>query len=71
MSVPNIQSVKNYLLALQDSICASLEILEEEAVFVEDLWDRGGDTGGGRTRVLENGQTFEQGGVNFSHVRGG
>ena len=71
MSVPNIQSVKDYLLALQDSICGSLENLEEEAVFVEDLWDRGGDTGGGRTRVLENGLTFEQAGVNFSHVRGG
>ncbi|MEH6502532.1 MAG: oxygen-dependent coproporphyrinogen oxidase [Cycloclasticus sp.] len=70
MSAPNIQSVKDYLLALQDSICASLETLEEEAVFVEDLWERGGDTGGGRTRVLENGQTFEQAGVNFSHVRG-
>ncbi|MDX2426726.1 MAG: oxygen-dependent coproporphyrinogen oxidase [Cycloclasticus sp.] len=71
MSVPNIQSVKDYLLALQDSICGSLEKLEEEVVFVEDLWERGGDTGGGRTRVLENGQTFEQAGVNFSHVRGG
>ena len=71
MSVPNIQSVKDYLLALQDSICGSLENLEEEAVFVEDLWDRGSDTGGGRTRVLENGLTFEQAGVNFSHVRGG
>lgn len=71
MSVPNIQSVKDYLLGLQDSICGSLENLEEEAVFVEDLWDRSADTGGGRTRVLENGLTFEQAGVNFSHVRGG
>lgn len=71
MSAPNIQAVKEYLLALQDTICASLETLEEDAQFVEDLWQRGGDTGGGRTRVMENGQTFEQAGVNFSHVRGG
>tara|TARA_R110002096_G_scaffold246654_8_gene438947 strand:+ start:17220 stop:18158 length:939 start_codon:yes stop_codon:yes gene_type:complete len=71
MSAPNIQAVKAYLLALQDTICASLETLEEDVKFVEDLWQRGGDTGGGRTRVMENGQTFEQAGVNFSHVRGG
>jgi len=45
--------------------------LEEEGAFREDLWDRGGDTGGGRTRVLEKGKVFEQAGVNFSHVRGG
>ncbi|MBQ0724865.1 MAG: oxygen-dependent coproporphyrinogen oxidase [Cycloclasticus sp.] len=71
MSAPNIQAVKAYLFALQDTICLSLETLEEDAKFVEDLWQRGGDTGGGRTRVMENGQTFEQAGVNFSHVRGG
>jgi len=63
--------VKEYLLSLQDSICDSIESLEEEGVFREDLWDRGGDTGGGRTRVLERGKVFEQAGVNFSHVRGG
>lgn len=70
MSDPNIQRVKEYLLALQDSICSSIENLEEEGCFREDLWDRGGETGGGRTRVLENGEVFEQAGVNFSHVRG-
>ena len=71
MSSPNIQRVKEYLLSLQDSICSSLEGIEEVGVFTEDLWDRGGDTGGGRTRVLENGKVFEQAGVNFSHVLGG
>ncbi|ORU92670.1 MAG: coproporphyrinogen III oxidase [Cycloclasticus sp. symbiont of Bathymodiolus heckerae] len=70
MSAANIQQVKNYLLALQDSICSSIEELEEEGSFREDLWDRGGDTGGGCTRVLESGKVFEQAGVNFSHVRG-
>jgi coproporphyrinogen III oxidase len=71
MSTTNIQRVKEYLLSLQDSICASIEALEEQGSFREDLWDRGGDTGGGRTRVLEGGDVFEQAGVNFSHVRGG
>jgi len=71
MAKTNIQQVKEYLLSLQDNICDSIESLEEEGVFREDLWDRGGDTGGGRTRVLEKGKVFEQAGVNFSHVRGG
>ncbi|PCI22163.1 MAG: oxygen-dependent coproporphyrinogen oxidase [Piscirickettsiaceae bacterium] len=71
MMEPSIQQVKDYLLQLQDGICASLEELEETGSFKEDLWHRGGDTGGGRTRVLENGKVFEQAGVNFSHVRGG
>ena len=70
MSAPNTQLVKDYLLALQDTICASLEGLEEDGTFREDLWDRGSNTGGGRTRVLENGEVFEQAGVSFSHVRG-
>ncbi len=67
----NVQQVKDYLLALQDNICSSIEALEENGSFREDLWDRGGDSGGGCTRVLENGSVFEQAGVNFSHVRGG
>jgi len=70
MSAPNIQLVKDYLLTLQDTICASIEDLEEEGAFREDLWDRGSNMGGGRTRVLENGEVFEQAGVSFSHVRG-
>jgi len=70
MSHPNIQRVKEYFLALQNSICSSIEGQEDEGCFREDLWDRGGETGGGRTRVLENGKVFEQAGVNFSHVRG-
>jgi len=71
MAETNIQQVKEYLLSLQDSICDSIESLEDAGAFREDLWDRGGDTGGGRTRVLEKGKVFEQAGVNFSHVRGG
>ncbi|ORU94017.1 MAG: coproporphyrinogen III oxidase [Cycloclasticus sp. symbiont of Poecilosclerida sp. N] len=70
MTSPDIQRVKKYFLVLQQNICASIEALEDEGVFKEDLWDRDGDTGGGRTHVLENGKVFEQAGVNFSHVRG-
>ena len=68
MNIDDINQVKNYLLSLQDRICTALEAEEPEAKFIEDLWERS-EGGGGRTRVL-TGQTFEQGGVNFSHVSG-
>ncbi|WP_160151846.1 oxygen-dependent coproporphyrinogen oxidase [Microbulbifer sp. ALW1] len=68
MSDVNIQAVKEYLLNLQDRICAALSAVDGTE-FVEDAWEREGG-GGGRTRVLENGQVIEKGGVNFSHVHG-
>ncbi|CAG7856863.1 coproporphyrinogen III oxidase [biofilm metagenome] len=68
MQIEDIDRVKTYLLDLQDSICAALEGEEQDARFIEDLWQRP-EGGGGRTRVL-NGDVFEQGGVNFSHVSG-
>jgi coproporphyrinogen III oxidase len=69
MNIDDINKVKSYLLNLQDNICKALEGEEPEARFFEDLWTRN-EGGGGRTRVLSNGQVFEQGGVNFSHVSG-
>tara|TARA_Y100000385_G_C13102890_1_gene645689 strand:- start:3427 stop:4347 length:921 start_codon:yes stop_codon:yes gene_type:complete len=53
---------------LQDSICVSLEGLDESGRFHEDKWNRDGG-GGGRTRVIK-GQHIEKGGVNFSEVYG-
>jgi coproporphyrinogen III oxidase len=70
MSVPDLQQVKTYLMDLQDRICADLETQEPSARFVEDTWQYAHGVGGGRTRVLSEGATFEQGGVNFSHVIG-
>jgi coproporphyrinogen III oxidase len=64
-----IEAVKNYLLQLQDDICSGLEIADGSGRFIEDAWQRDGG-GGGRTRVLEQGDVFEQAGVNFSHVFG-
>ena len=58
-----------YILQLQDQICAGLEAADGLAKFREDLWDRP-EGGGGRTRVIENGQVFEKGGVNISAVHG-
>ncbi len=74
---PDIKAVKKYLLGLQDSICKKLETEDGGALFVDDNWEREIDpkkptmTGGGRTRLLVDGNFIEQGGVNFSHVFGG
>jgi len=66
---PDKHAIKAYLLSLQDNICSALEAVDGGAQFVEDEWKREGG-GGGRTRVLSDGNVFEQGGVNFSHVFG-
>ncbi|HLF97297.1 MAG TPA: oxygen-dependent coproporphyrinogen oxidase [Methylococcaceae bacterium] len=69
MTAPDIESVKSYLMDLQDRICRELEGEEPTGTrFREDQW-RHENGGGGCTRVL-NGEIFEQAGVNFSHVRG-
>jgi coproporphyrinogen III oxidase len=62
-------AARDFFAALQDRICAALEQIDGQARFVEDRWDRPGG-GGGRTRVIANGQVFEKGGVNFSEVFG-
>ncbi len=69
MNMPDIPSVKNYLLRLQDKICTALEKQNGHEKFREDAWERP-EGGGGRSRVLAEGGVFEQAGVNFSHVHG-
>jgi len=58
-----------YIHKLQDTITSSLEKIDGKATFQEDLWKRP-EGGGGRTRVIENGNVFEKGGVNISGVHG-
>jgi len=62
-------AVKDYLLDLQDRICAGLQAEDGQASFQEDSWVRE-EGGGGRSRVITDGGVFEKGGVNFSHVHG-
>lgn len=69
MNNKDIENVKNFLLDSQNRICVALENQEPNARFIEDDWQRT-EGGGGKTRVLSNGQIIEQGGVNFSHVFG-
>lgn len=54
---------------IQDEICLALENADGKAKFQEDLWKRE-EGGGGRTRVLQEGNVIEKGGVNFSAVEG-
>lgn len=59
----------SYIKNLQDQITSKLEAIDGKATFKEDLWKRA-EGGGGRTRVIENGNVIEKGGVNISEVHG-
>jgi coproporphyrinogen III oxidase len=58
-----------YIHELQDTITSKLEMIDGSAAFKEDIWKRP-EGGGGRTRIIENGEVFEKGGVNISGVYG-
>ena len=58
-----------YIKDLQNTITSKIEAIDGGAAFKEDLWERP-QGGGGRTRVIENGNVFEKGGVNTSEVFG-
>ncbi|MBC7185040.1 MAG: coproporphyrinogen III oxidase, partial [Marinobacter sp.] len=66
---PDSHAVKQYLLGLQEAICSRLEAVDSGAAFIRDAWDRP-EGGGGVSRVITEGNVFEKGGVNFSHVMG-
>lgn len=71
MSEPSsrLPLVESYLSALQDRICVAVEAADGRAKFHEDLWQRT-EGGGGRTRILSDGDVFEQAGIGFSKVSG-
>lgn len=70
MSAVDFDTVKRYLMDLQDRICEGLAEEDGQVGFTEDNWQRE-QGGGGRTRLITQGGVFEKGGVNFSHVFGG
>jgi coproporphyrinogen III oxidase len=59
----------NYIRELQNTITSQLEKVDGKATFKQDEWKRP-EGGGGLTRVIENGNVFEKGGVNISEVHG-
>jgi coproporphyrinogen III oxidase len=60
--------VREYLTGLQDRIVAAMESLDGGR-FIRDEWTRA-EGGGGVSRLLEDGELLERGGVGFSHVTG-
>ena len=61
-------AVREYLVGLQERIVSRFEALDGKR-FVRDEWARP-EGGGGVTRLLEEGNLLERGGVGFSHVTG-
>jgi coproporphyrinogen III oxidase len=59
---------RDYFTGLQARIVARLEEVDGQP-FRRDVWQRP-EGGGGESRLLEQGNVFERGGVNFSHVMG-
>ncbi|MBK6805381.1 MAG: oxygen-dependent coproporphyrinogen oxidase [Betaproteobacteria bacterium] len=67
-SLVDVAAVRDYLTGLQDRIVARLEAIDGGS-FRRDAWDRP-EGGGGVSRLIEEGNVLERGGVNFSDVRG-
>lgn len=68
--MPSLHSaaIKAWLLDLQARIVQDLEQVDGKP-FLRDAWERL-EGGGGISRLIEEGNVFERGGVNFSHVMG-
>jgi coproporphyrinogen III oxidase len=64
----DLSPARAYFVGLQEAVVARLEAIEGRA-FRRDAWDRP-EGGGGVSCVIEDGNVFERGGVNFSQVRG-
>ena len=64
----NTSAARAYFVDLQQRIVARLEAIDGKP-FRRDEWTRA-EGGGGISRIIEDGNVFERGGVNFSHVAG-
>jgi len=64
----DIGRVKEFLLDLQELIVQRLEQVDGRG-FRQEAWQRP-EGGGGISRLIEEGNILERGGVNFSHVMG-
>ena len=65
---PEPSAIEEYLRNLQQNIVAALERVDGKS-FIKDSWTRP-EGGGGISRILEEGNVLERGGVGFSHVKG-
>ena len=65
--------VRDYLLALQDSITTAIAEEDGQGSFVRDGWRKSEHEplrGDGVTCIMEGGAVFERAGCGFSHVYG-
>jgi coproporphyrinogen III oxidase len=67
-NTPDIEKVKTWLTSLQERIVAAAEKIDGKQ-FIRDSWERP-EGGGGVSRLIEEGNVLERGGVGFSHVKG-
>lgn len=63
------EEIATWLKGLQGRICLALEQADGSGKFSTEEWERA-EGGGGITRILQNGNVIEKGGVNFSAVSG-
>jgi coproporphyrinogen III oxidase len=68
MSTPDTNAVRTWLLSLQERIVSAAEAVDGRQ-FIRDSWERP-EGGGGISRLIEEGNVLERGGVGFSHVKG-
>jgi len=64
---------RNWFLTIQELICHEIENIENGSSYFETkVWSRSDtkDEGGGKSKLLKNGNVFEKVGVNFSEVYG-
>ena len=57
-----------FIISLQKNICEALMKHENKNILITDPWEKGHNTGGGISCVIENGSTFEKAGVNISAI---
>ena len=69
MALVDKKEISGVFKNIQDHICSELERCDGLGTFQQDLWNREGG-GGGRSRVMRNGNIIDKGGVNFSEVYG-
>jgi coproporphyrinogen III oxidase len=67
-NTPDIDKVKTWLTSLQERIVSAAEKIDGKQ-FIRDSWERP-EGGGGVSRLIEEGNVLERGGVGFSHVKG-
>jgi coproporphyrinogen III oxidase len=68
--MPTKEEITEWFKSLQDSICTALRSRRWERVFLLRIIGLREEGGGGRTRIIQNGNVIEKGGVNFSAVHG-